>query len=45
MTTLRTSDPLKLWAHRILDELRAGIWHTQSDTNRALAILGEPVNG
>jgi hypothetical protein len=39
----RTNEPLKRWAHRILDEVRAGIPHTQSDVNKALAALGEPL--
>ena len=39
----RDADPVKRWAHRILDEVRAGIPHTTSDVNRALAALGEPL--
>ena len=39
----RTNDPLKAWAHRILDEVRAGIPHTDGEVNRALSALGEPL--
>jgi len=41
--TLRDHDPSKLYAHRILDEVRAGVPHTQREICWALAILGEPL--
>lgn len=41
--TLRSSDPDKLAAHRLLDEVRAGIKHHAILIAQALAILGEPV--
>ena len=43
--TLRPQNAIKLRAHRILDEVRAGIHHEPQAVNWALAILGEPVNG
>jgi hypothetical protein len=39
--TLRTNDPDKLAAHRLLDEVRAGIKHHPILIAQALAILGE----
>ena len=44
MSTLRTSNPRAGMAHRILDEIRAGIWHSARAVNWALAVLGEPIN-
>lgn len=41
--TLRTNDPEKLAAHRLLDEVRAGIKHHQILIAQALATLGEPL--
>ena len=41
--TLRTNDPDKQAAHRLLDEVRAGIKHHPILIAQALAILGEPV--
>lgn len=35
---------MKQRAHRILDEVAAGIHHERKAINWALAILGEPVN-
>lgn len=43
MTQLRTQDPLKTRAHRLLDEVRAGVSHSPAAVAWALAILGEPV--
>ena len=40
---LRNSNPVKLRAHRILDEVRAGIHHARRAVDWALAVLGEPV--
>lgn len=42
--TLRSSNPMKARAHRLLDEVRAGIHHEPSAINWALAVLGEPIN-
>jgi hypothetical protein len=39
--TLLTRNPMKLRAHRILDELRAGIFHEPRAVNWALAVLGD----
>jgi hypothetical protein len=44
MSTLRTNNPRTSMAHRILDEIRAGIWHSTRAVNWALAVLGEPIN-
>jgi hypothetical protein len=44
MTLRNSQNPLKLRAHRLLDEVRAGIHHEPSAIAWALAILGEPVN-
>lgn len=41
--TLRTANPTKQRAHRLLDEVRAGLYHTPREIAWALAILGEPV--
>ena len=41
--TLRNQNTIKNRAHRILDEVRAGIQHDAKAVNWALAILGEPV--
>ena len=43
MSQLRTTNTLKQRAHRILDDLRAGIHHDARAVNWALAMLGEPV--
>jgi hypothetical protein len=44
MSTLRNpANVLKLRAHRLLDEVRAGIAHDARAVAWALAILGEPV--
>lgn len=43
MTQLRNQNPIKKRAHKILDEVRAGIYHDQKIVDWALAILGEPV--
>lgn len=40
---LQTKNPMKQRAHRILDEVRAGIYHDQKAINWALTVLGEPV--
>lgn len=45
MSELRTTNALKLRAHKLLDEVRAGIYHKDQAIKWALAILGEPVNG
>lgn len=41
---LRNKNQIKLRAHRILDEVRAGIQHDAKAVDWALAVLGEPVN-
>lgn len=41
---LNTQNTLKQRAHRLLDEVRAGIHHDAKSINWALAVLGEPVN-
>ena len=41
---LHTDDPLKQQAHQLLDELRAGVKHSDLAVNIALVTLGEPVN-
>lgn len=41
--TLRSRETLKLRAHRLLDEVRAGIPHSPQSVNWALSILGEPL--
>lgn len=38
---LPTTNPLKVRAHRLLDEVRAGIHHDAKAINWALAILGD----
>ena len=38
-----TRNPLKLRAHAILDDVRAGISHPLEAVNWALRMLGEPV--
>jgi len=45
MNQLRTENAIKQRAHKILDEVRAGIHHDSKAVNWALAVLGEPVNG
>lgn len=45
MNQLRTDNVLKQRAHRLLDEVRAGIYHDEKAITWALAILGEPVHG
>ena len=45
MMELRTNNVLKQRAHRLLDEVKAGIHHDPRAVKWALAILGEPVNG
>jgi len=45
MSELRTKNALKLRAHMILDQVKAGICYDQKAVDWALAILGEPVNG
>lgn len=44
MSTLRDTNQIKSWAHRVLDEVRAGMYHDMQTINQALMILGEPVN-
>lgn len=44
MSTLRSKDALKQRAHRILDEVRAGIHHESRYVVWALWALGEPVH-
>jgi len=44
VTQLRNNNPTKNRAHRILDEVRAGIWHSKEAVAWALSVLGEPVN-
>ena len=41
--TLRENLPeQKRWAHSILDDVRAGVKHSQEVVNAALRVLGEP---
>jgi hypothetical protein len=42
MSQLRTHNAIKLRAHKLLDEVKAGIHHDARAINWALAILGEP---
>lgn len=44
MTLRNLSNPIKLRAHRLLDEVRAGMHHDAKAVAWALAVLGEPVN-
>jgi hypothetical protein len=44
MTLRTTKSQRKLQAHRLLDEVRAGIHHDDRAVAWALAVLGEPVN-
>mgnify|MGYP001319081235 CR=1 FL=1 len=37
-------DAFKQRAHRLLDEVKAGIKHDEKAINWALSVLGEPVN-
>jgi hypothetical protein len=43
MTELRSQDPEKQAAHRLLDEVKHGIWHSQRAIAHALTVLGEPI--
>lgn len=43
MTLRDTKSQRKLQAHRLLDEVRAGIQHDAKAVAWALAVLGEPV--
>jgi hypothetical protein len=43
MSQLRTDNPAKNRAHRLLDEVRAGIQHSAEAVRWALSTLGEPV--
>ena len=43
--TLRTNNPMKLRAHAVLDDVRAGMPHGDSAVTWALRVLGEPVDG
>ena len=42
---LRTNNPMKLRAHAVLDDVRAGMYHGDSAVTWALRVLGEPVDG
>lgn len=44
MSQLRTDNAIKLRAHKILDEVKAGVYHDKKAIDWALAILGEPVD-
>jgi hypothetical protein len=44
MMLRNASNPIKTRAHRLLDEVRAGLQHSDSAIAWALAVLGEPVN-
>ena len=44
MSELRSNDALKQRAHRILDEVRAGVHHEERYVAWALWALGEPVH-
>ena len=44
MSQLRTDNAIKMRAHKILDEVKAGIHHDRKAIDWALAILGEPTN-
>lgn len=41
--TLRTNNPVKLRAHALLDDVRAGLFHGDDAVTWALRVLGEPV--
>jgi hypothetical protein len=41
--TLPTTNPIKRRAHAILDDVKAGIYHSLEAINWALRMLGEPV--
>ena len=43
MKELRSQDPEKQAAHRLLDEVRFGIWHSRQEIAHALSVLGEPI--
>ncbi len=44
--TLRENLPeQKRWAHAVLDDVRAGMYHGDSAVTWALRVLGEPVDG
>lgn len=43
MTAHFTTDPTKLRAHKILDDVRAGLNHSRQAVTWALRTLGEPV--
>lgn len=43
MTSHLTKNPMKLRAHAILDDVRAGLYHSREAINWALRMLGEPV--
>lgn len=43
MSQLRSDNAIKVRAHKILDEVKAGIYHDARAIDWALAILGEPV--
>ena len=40
---LLTSDPSKVRAHKILDDVKGGVHRNWPDINWALRVLGEPV--
>lgn len=40
--TLRSNSTIKLHAHAILDDIRAGIHHEPAAVTWALRVLGEP---
>lgn len=41
--THATTNPVKLRAHAVLDDVRAGIYHPREAIDWALRMLGEPV--
>jgi hypothetical protein len=43
MTLSRSPDPVKQEAHKVLDDLKMGIYHPVQEVMKALQILGEPV--
>lgn len=44
MSQLRSTDPMKLHAHALLDDVRAGIHHPAAAIAWALRMLGEVVS-
>ena len=45
MTLRDNLTPEQAWAHAVLDDVRAGLYHGDSAVTWALRVLGEPVDG